>query len=402
MMFQEPTRDVVDTNQSRKTVFLTLSSSALLLYFSYALARSPIVPLYAQSLGATPEEIGIAVAASTLTGMFIKLPAGLLSDVLGRRVMLMIGACVFAFTPFLYVAVASLTGFIILRLVHGNATAIFGPTASATISDVVSTTERGARLGLYSSLQGVGQALGPLVGGFLISAAGYGNTFLMSGAIGVAGLLLVLTIQPPRRAHEKKNVPAQFHQGLREIASNKSILLLSVIVAIQMFAVGAYNGFLPLFAKDSLGIDASLIGVIFGVQTAVALLARPLMGRLSDKVGRKPLILGGLVWCGIVISVLPLIPSASLLILLAALWGLGLSTISSVATAFITDLAKSHHYGAAHGTFGTIFDLGEGMGPLVAGVVVLYAGFPSMFLLMGVLLMLSALIFFSRIKGAAQ
>jgi MFS family permease len=379
-----------------------LCAASVFLHFSYALARSPIVPLYAQSLGATPEQVGLAVAASTLTGIFIKLPAGTLSDVLGRRVLLIIGACVFAFTPFLYVAVASLTGFIILRLVHGNATAIFGPTASATISDVVSVNERGAKLGLYSSLQGVGQALGPLVGGFLISAAGYGNTFLLSGAVGSAGLLLVMTLQPPRRAHEKKNVLAQFRQGLREVASNKSILLLSVIVAIQMFAVGAYNGFIPLFAKDSLGMDASLIGVIFGVQTAVALLARPLVGRLSDRVGRKPLILGGLVWCGITISALPLIPSASLLILLAALWGLGLSTISSVGTAYITDLAKSHQYGAAHGTFGTIFDLGEAMGPLVAGVLVSHAGFPTMFILMGALLMISALIFFSQIKGGTQ
>jgi len=379
-----------------------LCAASVFLYFSYALARSPIVPLYAQSLGATPEQVGLAVAASTLTGIFIKLPAATLSDVLGRRVLLIIGACVFAFTPFLYVAVASLTGFIILRLVHGNATAIFGPTASATISDVVSVNERGAKLGLYSSLQGVGQALGPLVGGFLISAAGYGNTFLLSGAVGSAGLLLVMTLQPPRRAHEKKNVLAQFRQGLREVASNKSILLLSVIVAIQMFAVGAYNGFIPLFAKDSLGMDASLIGVIFGVQTAVALLARPLVGRLSARVGRKPLILGGLVWCGITISALPLIPSASLLILLAALWGLGLSTISSVGTAYITDLAKSHQYGAAHGTFGTIFDLGEAMGPLVAGVLVSHAGFPTMFILMGALLMISALIFFSQIKGGTQ
>lgn len=384
------------------TLYPRLCAASVFLYFSYALARSPIVPLYAQSLGATPEQVGLAVAASTLTGIFVKLPAGALSDVLGRRVMLTIGACVFAFTPFFYVAVASLAGFVVLRFVHGNATAIFGPTASATISDVVSVNERGARLGLYSSLQGVGQALGPLVGGFLISAVGYGKTFLLSGAIGIAGLLLVLTLQPPRREHGQKNVLAQFRQGLREVASNKSILLLSVIVAIQMFAVGAYNGFLPLFAKDSLGIDASLIGVIFGVQTTVALFARPLMGRISDRVGRKPLIISGLVWCSVIISALPLISSVSVLVLLAAMWGLGLSTISSVATAFITDLSKEHQYGAAHGTFGTIFDLGEGMGPVVAGVLVSLAGFSAMFIFMGTLLILSALIFFSRIKGATQ
>lgn len=385
------------------SLYPRLCAASIFLYFSYALARSPIVPLYAKSLGATPEQVGLAVAASTLTGIFVKLPAGALSDVLGRRIMLAIGACVFAFTPFLYVAATSLMGFIVLRFVHGNATAIFGPTASATISDVVSENKRGAKLGLYSSLQGVGQALGPLVAGVLISAAGYGNTFLFSGTLGIAGLLIVLTLRPPQTPYEEqKNVLIQLRQGLHEVISNKSILLLSAIIAVEMFAVGAYNGFLPLYAKDSLSIDTPLIGLIFGVQTVAALLARPLAGRLSDRVGRKPLILGGLVWCAVIISTLPLIPSASLLIVLAAFWGLGLSTISSVGTAFITDLAKSQHYGAAHGTFGTIFDIGEATGPLVAGVLVSHAGFSTMFILMGALLMLSALIFFSRIKGATQ
>ncbi len=75
-----------------KSNYKILSSSAFFFYFSYALSRSPIIPLYAKSLGAKPGLIGLIVAASTITGIFIKFPSGILSDILGRKTLLIFGA----------------------------------------------------------------------------------------------------------------------------------------------------------------------------------------------------------------------------------------------------------------------------------------------------------------------
>jgi MFS family permease len=81
------------------------------------------------------------------------------------------------------------------------------------------------------------------------------------------------------------------------------------------------------------------------------------------------------------------------LLLFGVAWGFGTAVVSAVASAFITDLAKRAHYGAAHGTFGTIFDLGEAAGPIVAGMVVARLGFAWMFVVNAMQLLLTAAIF---------
>src|SRR3972149_1618829 len=69
---------------------------------SYALARTPVLALFAVALGAGPEAIGLAVAASTVTGILFKMPAGVVSDVFGRTRTLFVGLAGFAFVPLAY------------------------------------------------------------------------------------------------------------------------------------------------------------------------------------------------------------------------------------------------------------------------------------------------------------
>ncbi len=380
--------------------YVKLSAAALFLYFSYALARSPILPLYAKSLGANPEVIGWVVAASTITGVIMKLPAGTFSDIFGRRLLLLIGALVFSLIPFLYPVVTAVGMLILLRFIHGNATAIFGPTASAAISDITEPDKRGVRLGLYASVQGIGQALGPLLGGFLISWKGFGAPFLVSGFIGVIGMMIVLTLQTETTSPQRRDVLHNFSTGFREVMSNRSIIMTSIAVASQMFVLGGYNAFLPIYASDVVRLEAWHIGIIFGVQTTTTLLARPLMGKLSDRIGRKPLIVAALLVCTMLMVLLPQLNRFEFLVTFGGLWGLAASVVSSVSSAFITDLAKKAHYGAAHGTFGTIFDIGEASGPIVAGLLVMHVGFGWMFAALGIqLLFITALFISTKIEG---
>ncbi len=83
-----------------QALMTALCSVGFLARFSYALARNPVLPLFAMYLGAGPEAIGLAVGISTVTGIFFKLPAGALSDVIGRRKTMLAGLCFFAFVPF--------------------------------------------------------------------------------------------------------------------------------------------------------------------------------------------------------------------------------------------------------------------------------------------------------------
>jgi MFS transporter, DHA1 family, multidrug resistance protein len=76
--------------------FIAILLASLLSRLGYQMARSPVLPTFAADLGALPELIGIIVAASTITGVVFKLPAGALSDVLGRKRMMVLGARFFA------------------------------------------------------------------------------------------------------------------------------------------------------------------------------------------------------------------------------------------------------------------------------------------------------------------
>jgi DHA1 family multidrug resistance protein-like MFS transporter len=147
--------------------FIAIIFASLLTRLSYQMARSPVLPIFAADLGAAPEFIGVIVAASTVTGIFFKLPSGALSDVLGRKRMMVLGALFFAVPPFLYPFVEGPWLLLALRFAHGFATAIFSPVAAAYVASLAATG-RGARLGWFSSANDVGATAGPLVGGFVL------------------------------------------------------------------------------------------------------------------------------------------------------------------------------------------------------------------------------------------
>src|SRR4030066_614587 len=175
-------------------MFLQLCLLGFLTYFSYSLARFPVIPLYAQSLGIGPEALGFIVAASTITGVPGKFIFGGLSDIYGRRRLLILGSCVFAFLPFTYFLVKGYWSLLIIRFIHGSATAIMAPVANATVADLAKSSDRGPKLGTFSSAQKVGTTLGPWLCGILLSWKGFMFPFLVSGAIGTLGLVLALRL----------------------------------------------------------------------------------------------------------------------------------------------------------------------------------------------------------------
>lgn len=358
--------------------FARLCAAGGLAYCSYAMCRSPVVPLFARDLGAGPQIVGLVVAASTVTGIFVKLPAGALSDVLGRRALLLTGALVFALLPLAYVPVASLGALLLLRFVHGSATAIFGPVASATVSDLAPATRRGAWLGSYSAIQGTGQALGPVLAGVLLAANDYDAVFLASGAIGLVALAaLAFRSQKDERRHAR--AWGQIWQGISEVAADARILSASLAQAGQFLLHGTLNAFLPLFAREQLGLSVADIGVVFGLQTAATLVARPTFGAWSDRIDRRFVIVAGIVTSAAAVVAVSLAAGSSALAGSAVLYGIGAGVTTAGTSAYVTDVARRARYGAAHGVFGTIYDIGDASGPIIAGIVAAAVGYEAMF-----------------------
>jgi MFS transporter, DHA1 family, multidrug resistance protein len=228
-----PQPTVERADRAQRATIARLCAAAFLAYCSYAICRTPLLPLFARELGASAPTVGFVVAASTLTGIVLKLPAGTWSDVLGRRPLLVAGGLVFALLPITYLGVASLAAVIALRFIHGAATAIFGPVASASLSDVAPAARRATWLSTYSTIQGAGQAVGPIVAGYLIAGGGFDRAFVAAGVIGLATPLIVSRWPHSRHTPVSSARFDQFRRGVSEILRERLILVTSAAQAAQ-------------------------------------------------------------------------------------------------------------------------------------------------------------------------
>ncbi|HEX2341963.1 MAG TPA: MFS transporter [Vicinamibacterales bacterium] len=372
---------------------IRLCAATLVAYCSYAICRVPLLPLLARELGAAPSLVGFVMGASTLTGVVVKLPAGALSDLLGRRRLLLAGAIVFAIMPFTYLAVSTLAVLILLRFFHGSATAIFGPVASASLSDVAPPASRGAWLSMYSTAQGAGQAVGPVVAGYLIAAGRFDLAFLTAGVIGLGVPLLVAGWRVAPATSSRRWSWGEFKQGVMEVGRDRLVLVTSGAQAAQFVLNGTLNAFLPLYGREALGLTATQLGWLFGIQTLTTLAVRPAIGLLSDRAGRRWVIVTGLTICSTAVFSLSLATTAAALVVAVIGYAAGVATTTAATSAFITDVTRRARYGAAHGVFGTIYDVGDALGPIVAGLLVVAVGYARMFQIMAAVALTMAITF---------
>ncbi len=322
------------------------------------------------------------MGASTLTGVFLKLPAGALSDLFGRQRLLLMGALVFATLPFTYLAVSTLAWLVALRFLHGSATAIFGPVASASLSDIAPAARRGTWLSTYSTAQGTGQALGPVVAGYLIAAGRFDLAFIISGLIGLGAPLIVSTWRKPPAGTLPGPSWEAFKRGVTEVVSDRLVLITSGAHAAQFVLNGMLNAFLPLYGREVLNLSGSELGWLFGLQTVTTLMVRPGVGLLSDQIGRRAVIASGLTISSAAVFSLSLATSLSTVIVVIVTYAAGVAITTAATSAYITDLTRRARYGAAHGVFGTIYDIGDALGPISAGILVARLGYAHMFQVM--------------------
>ncbi len=367
--------------------------AGLLCYGSYAMCRAPLLPLLARELGASPRLVGVVMAASTITGVFLKLPAGTGSDVVGRAPLLLAAAIVFSVMPFSYLLAGTLTALIAMRFIHGSATAIMGPVMSATISDLAPADKRATWLSLYSTVQGAGQAIGPVIAGLLIVRGRYDIAFVLAGVLAVAGPALVSV--PGVHAGSAQGIRPSLHfvQGIAEVVKERRILVASVAHASYFVINGTLNAFLPLFAQDRIGLDAAEIGWLFGMQTVTTLAIRPVIGIASDRLGRRGAIAAGLLACAISVFGVSMATSRSGLYAAVLVYAASVALTTAATSAYITDVAPKARFGAAHGVFGTIYDIGDAGGPLIGGVLVQARGYALTFQLMAALAAVTAVSF---------
>ncbi|HIP87173.1 MAG TPA: MFS transporter [Anaerolineales bacterium] len=377
----------------RLSPFLWLCLMGGLAIFSSTMSKNPALPLFIRSLGVEERTLGFIAAASTVTGIVVSLPAGLLSDRWGRWRVIRLSLLIFASAPFLYLLVRAPWHLVLVRIYHGLATAILGPVALAAVADTFQEG-RGERMGWYASATLVGRLMAPTVGGFLIFGDDFRWVYLGCGAAGLLALLAGTRLPYPRREEgsilgtAKDVISPRPPPPLRL----KGLLLTSGMEAAQYFAYGAVETFLPLYLRG-LGWEPRAIGPLFTLQVAVLAAARPWMGRISDRWGRKrPIFLGLLVGAGAT-AAMGYVAGWVAIAGLIGLFGLGMAAVTASTAALISELSPKEATGGSLGMLSSVMDVGHAGGPMLAGLAVSAWGYGPTFGLVGGLLAVAAALF---------
>jgi MFS family permease len=385
--------------------FTLLCGIGLLAIFSSTISKSPVLPLFAKDLGASESIIGLIAAASTIVGILTGLPAGALSDIFGRKRVILFSLLIFASAPLLYLSVTTGWQLVAVRVYHGFATAIFGPVAMAMVADLFKT-QRGARMGLYSSSTLVGRSVAPFVGGALLSifaASALLHFRVVYMVCAVAGILAFLAAfmlpadATPSTESDKDKRPslsqrfAAMGTGLKSVITHRGILFTSATEAVQYFGYGAYEVFLPLYAK-TLGMPDWMIGVLLGAKVLVLTFAKPLMGKISDQSGRRGQIVIGMAAGAIGLGLIPFFNSFWGLLVLSLFLGVSMSLVTSSTSALVADLSTGAH-GSALGVMSTIMDIGHASGPIAVGVIISSRSYKAAYVVVGAMFAAAALLF---------
>lgn len=375
--------------------FFALSASGLFAILSSTMSKSPTLPLFAESLGLSEGEIGLVAAASTITGIIVNFSAGALSDIYGRKKLLMASGFFFASAPFLYLFVSNAWQLALIRAYHGIATATFTPVAIALIADIYQSG-RGEMMGWFSSATMVGRLAAPITAGVILSLAGFKEAYLLCGIIGAIALVSMSQIPSPR-SERKSNSSGKFSRDIFQVLFSGDVVTAGVVMAVTYFAVQSLETFLPIYL-GGLGVEPWLIGAIFTIELFTIMILKPYAGRLSDAVGRIKMISLGLVTSSIGITGITFLKSCEGLIFSIIIFSIGVAFTTAATPPLVSELVTREKYGAAIGAMETIKDVGQALGPIFTGMILMYVAFEDALLVISGLLMLALPLIYLRLR----
>jgi len=378
------------TKNARDRIFLTLCTMGLFAILSSTMSKSPVLKPFSLSLETPTDLTGFVAAASTIPGILISLPVASLSDIYGRKKFLLIAGFVFASAPFLYLLITVWWQLILVRFYHGFATAIFVPVAQASVAELF-PTKRGERISLFSSATSVGRLIAPALGGYvlLVTTDNFHVVYLSVAVAGVTALIMGLSFLTRRKQPtviqqgKTKEVVRKVFRGWGTVARSRGVLAVSFVQACQYYAYGATEFFLAGYLPEVVHLNKFLTGVIVMSIIGVAIFAKPYMGRVSDKIGRRiPIVLGSVV-SGLPLLAIPFVTDFWVLLLLVSVYGFGFATVTASTPALISELVPKESIGTSMGFLSTIMDVGQALGAIISGFILAtnlqyYGVFPSL------------------------
>jgi DHA1 family multidrug resistance protein-like MFS transporter len=376
-----------------KKAFFVLVATMLISMLGFGIVV-PLLPIYADQLGASALEIGFINAGFSLT-LLIALPImGRLSDRFGRKRFLLAGLSILTVASLGFIWAQSPIQLILVRIFQGIGASMHLPIAEAYLGDITPKGQEGRWMGHFNAILFSSMSLGPLFGGALTDLFSVNTTFLVMAALCFVGLVATIIFLPEVAKRMVAKQEGSIFDGLRKSRIMKGVFAFRIALG---FSMACTMTFLPLFGSQNLGLSVFLIGILIASRTPLAIL-QSYTGTLADKYNRRALVTMGSIGAMVFIALMPIAGGFWPLLILHALMAIGVAFAMPAANAYIVEEGRFFGMGTSMALFMMAMQIGNGFGPIMLGGIVDVMGIESAFYSAAVMMVFGivAFIWFSR------
>lgn len=377
--------------------YLILSALWLMVFSasSQVMIVAPILPRIGEALAVQQSLLGTLVTAYAIMLSVFALITGPISDHIGRRAVLLMGSGSMAFALFLHVLADSYLSLLGARALAGAAGGMLSGAAVSYVGDYFPYHRRGWANGWIMSGIAVGQILGIPVGTILADQWGFRWPFLLFAIVMTASTAMIWRFVPQPDVELDKN-PLSIRRAVRNygrLLREFHIGMGTAAYFLMFFSVGLYVIYLPTWLEETLLVGGQEIASLFLVGGLASVVAGPLAGRVSDNIGRKPLIVFSCIGLGLAMLLTTYLVkdmwSAYLVFAISMVMvGMRISPFQSLMSELVTAERRGILMSLAVG----IGQVGIGISGLVAGFVYMNFGFLSSTVMGAAAIMLMAFI----------
>jgi multidrug resistance protein len=333
----------------------------------------PLLPRYARELHLNQMGVSVLFGSYAVALLLATFPVAALTDRYGRRAPMLWGLAGLAATTVVFAVSKQYWLLVLARSLQGAAGAATWLPGMALLADHFPSEERGRAMGTAFAAANLGVLIGPPLSGFLDQHAGPSTPFLLGAglvALDAAGRAFLLPEVEPERG---PRLP------FRQLMSNPVIQLFAGAMALGSCLWALLESTLPLDLDHRLALSPSQIGLCFAAAALAHTFTSPLMGRLSDRIGRTKVLRMGLVLALVLLPLPVLLPKTWMVVL--AMMGLGstASFIMSPCSPAVADQVEqlgSQSFASAFSILNLSYSVGLMVGPLVGGALVQGLGLP--------------------------
>ncbi|HEY6256526.1 MAG TPA: MFS transporter [Xanthobacteraceae bacterium] len=346
-----------------------------------------LLPLIGHELGLSYLQIGSILTVQSAAGALSNIPGGMLVDSVDRKGLLMAVSLFWVGAPYLLMGFSHqywmLLGCAALVGIGNN---LWHPTAIPLLARRF-PERRGLVVSIHGMGGNVGDAVAPLVVGAMLSALSWRNVMVLNVIPGVMMSCVILLSLGRAQFHgagvtDAAQQPGKAAQRLRDfqqLLANRTLLMLSAGGGFRAMTQSTLLTFLPVFLAREMGFSAFLIGgCMFGMQVA-GFTAAPIAGHLSDKMGRRRIIMSSMATSGVILLFMAVAGRSPAFVFLVAFLGFFLFAIRSVMQAWLLDATPPSMGGTSIGIMFGTQAVGAAIGPITGGYLADHFGLIATF-----------------------